>query len=355
MATLPRKFSALHRRCFGNSRRGLNSPTTILTIGTLLFLASQVRAQTPQQQYVYGSTPTSASTSVIAGFLKDSQTGSLTVLGPPINEGREGGFLAIDGLGKFLFVLNPSSSNISMFQINQTNGALTEVKNSPFAAVPISNQAPTFPDFLATEKSGQFLFVGYKSGNLLGQSAVNTFRIDTNNLQLIQVASADIRSSPVGLLTDPKGLHLYVGLGPNPTTGMPDSGTLVYSIDPLSGNLSFNGSAGGESRAGRCIGMDPQGRFFFDGRGSAEGFLDYGLISPVDGTATPTGTINLGASNFPAGLLAENSGKFLYVSLQGGVFAYSIDQTTGALTLIPGGPIALSFTTGTAVADPMGP
>jgi hypothetical protein len=54
-------------------------------------------------------------------------------------------------------------------------------------------------------------------------------------------------------------------------------------------------------------------------------------------------------------LLAENSGKFLYVSQQGLVFAYSIDQTTGALTLIPGGPVALNFTTGTAVADPMGP
>jgi 6-phosphogluconolactonase (cycloisomerase 2 family) len=275
-------------------------------------------------------------------------------LGQPINEGREGGFLAIDGLGKFLFVLNPTSNNISMFQINQTNGALTEVKNSPFAAVPISNQAPTFPDFLATEKSGQFLFVGYKFGNFSGQGAVNTFLIDASNLQLVQAASTDIRSSPVGLLTDPKGLWLYVGLGPNPTTGIQDSGTLVFSISPLSGKLTFNGSAGGQSETGRCIGMDPQGRFFFDGRGSRSGLIDSGPISPVDGTSAPANTIAL-ATGVPAGLLAENSGKFLYVSQQGGVFAYSIDQTTGALTLIPGGPIALSFTTGTAVADPMGP
>jgi 6-phosphogluconolactonase (cycloisomerase 2 family) len=356
MATLPRKFSALQRRYFGHSWPGWNSSTRFLTIGTLLLLAPRVRAQTPQQQYVYGSSPTSASTSVIAGFLKDSLTGSLTVLGSPINEGREGGFLAIDGLGKFLFVLNPTSNNISMFQINQTNGALTEVKNSPFAAVPSSNpnQAPTFPDFLATEKSGQFLFVGYKFGNFSGQGAVNTFLIDANNLQLVQAASTDIRSSPVGLLTDPKGLWLYVGLGPNPTTGVQDSGTLVFSIDPLSGKLTFNGSAGGQSETGRCIGMDPQGRFFFDGRGSRSGLIDSGPISPVDGTSAPANTIAL-ATGFPAGLLAENSGKFLYVSQQGGVFAYSIDQTTGALTLIPGGPLALSFTTGTAVADTTGP
>jgi 6-phosphogluconolactonase (cycloisomerase 2 family) len=355
MATLPRKFSALQRRCFGHSWRGWNSSTTILTIGTLLLLAPQVRAQTPQQQYVYGSTPTSANTSVVAGFKKDPQTGSLTSVSPlPFNEGREGGFLAIDGLGKFLFVLNPTSNNISMFQINQTDGALTEVQRSPFAAVPSSNQAPTFPNYLATEKSGQFLFVGYKFGNFLGQGAVNTFRIDANNLQLVQAVSTDIRSSPVGLLTDPKGLWLYVGLGPNPTTGIHDSGTLVFSINPLSGNLTFNGSAGGQGETGRCIGMDPQGRFFFDGRGSLSGLIDSGPISPVDGTSAPANTIAL-ATGFPAGLLAESSGKFLYVSQQSGVFAYSIDQTTGALTLIPGGPLALNFATGTAVADPMGP
>jgi len=31
--------------------------------------------------------------------------------------------MAIDGLGHFLFVINPSTSNISMFQINQNTAA----------------------------------------------------------------------------------------------------------------------------------------------------------------------------------------------------------------------------------------
>lgn len=329
---------------------------TVLLVPVALLFCSDSSAQALQQT-VYVSSPTSATTSVVAGFVKNGQTGALSsVMGSPFNERMQGGFLAIDGQGKFLFVLNPLNNNVSMFQINQTTGALTEVQNSPFAAVPSSNpnQAPTSPNYLASEKSGQFLFVGYKFGNFLGEGAVVVFLIDANRLQLAQVASVDIRSSPVGLLTDPKGLHLYVGLGPNPTTGIQDSGTLVYSIDPLSGNLTPNGSAGGASETGRCIGIDPQGRFFFDGRGSVGGFIDSGLISPVDGTSAPTNTITL-ATGFPAALLADSSGKFLYVSQQGGVFAYSIDQTTGALTLIPGGPLALNFTTGTAVVDPMGP
>ena len=358
MATLSCRFSFSPWMTLRYSCRCYSSSGVLrLVLGALLLFAPRSDAQAPQQQYVFGSVPTSANTSVVAGFSKDSQTGSLTILGSPINERMQGGFLAIDGQGKFLFVVNSTNNNVSMFQINQTTGGLTEVQNSPFAAVPSSNplQAPTFPNYLATEKSGKFLFAGYKFGNFLGQGAVNTFLIDASHLQLVQAASTDIRSSPVGLLSDPKGLWLYVGLGPNPTTGIQDSGTLVYSIDPLTGNLTLNGSAGGQSETGRCIGMDPQGRYFFDGRGLLGGFIDSGLISPVDGTSAPASTIALAVGDFPAGLLADSSGKFLYVSQQGGVFAYSVDQTTGALTLIPGGPVALNFTTGTAVADPMGP
>ena len=42
----------------------------------------------------------------------------------------EGGLVAIDGQGKFLFVLNPSSNDISMFQMDQASGAVSEVTGS---------------------------------------------------------------------------------------------------------------------------------------------------------------------------------------------------------------------------------
>ncbi len=355
MATHPGRFAA---SCsISLPRRYSNGRTLLFTSSLLLFFASRVTAQTPSQQYVFASAPSSATTSGVAAFSKNSQTGALsTVTGSPFNERMEGGLLAIDGLGKFLFVSNPASSNISMFQIDSSTGALLEVPNSPFAAVPSTNpnQAPMTPIRLATDKSGQFLFVGYRLGNLSGDGAVNVFTIDTAHLQLVQTQSIDIPSSPIGLSTDPKSLRLYVGLGPNPTTGIQDAGTRVYSIDSLTGSLAFLGSAGGGNETGRSIAVDSQGRFFFDGWGFSEGFLDYGLISPADGTAQVSSTISLGVDNFPTALLAESSGKFLYVSQSAGVFAYSIDQTTGALTLLPGGPVPFSFSTGTAVADPMG-
>jgi len=356
MATHPRLFAA---SCsISRPRRYSNGKTLLFTSSLLLCFAPRLTAQPQSQQYVFASAPSSATTSRVAAFSKNSQTGALsTVTGSPFNERLEGGLLAIDGLGKFLFVLNPTSSSISMFQINSSTGALLEVPGSPFAAVPSTNpiQAPVTPVRLATDKSGQFLFVGYRFGNTFGDGAVNVFTIDVTHLQLIQTQSVDIPSSPIGLSTDPKSLHLYVGLGPNPTTGIQDAGTRVYSIDSLTGSLAFLGSAGGGNETGGSIAVDSQGRFFFDGWGFSEGFLDYALISPADGTAQVSSTISLGANNLPSALLAESSGKFLYVSQSGSVFAYSIDQKTGALTLLPGGPAPLAFSTGTAVADPMGP
>jgi len=110
---------------------------TLLAAGLLPALAARLPAQSPPQQFVYGSTATSANTSAVAGFSKDSKTGALSaVIGAPFNERLEGGSIAIDGLGRFLFVLNPSSNNISMFQINTGTGAIQEVPNSPFSAVP---------------------------------------------------------------------------------------------------------------------------------------------------------------------------------------------------------------------------
>jgi hypothetical protein len=71
-------------------------------------------APTATQQRVYGSGSVTASTSAVLGYNKDNTTGALTVLpGAPFADRLEGGLVAIDGLGKFLFVLNPDSNGKS--------------------------------------------------------------------------------------------------------------------------------------------------------------------------------------------------------------------------------------------------
>jgi 6-phosphogluconolactonase (cycloisomerase 2 family) len=324
-------------------------------------LAATAAAQTPQQQYVFDSVPVTNSTSYVGAYATNGQTGALSaVAGSPFADNMQGGAMAIDGLGRFLFVINPSTSNISMFQINQSSGSLTEVPGSPFSTGPTENpsMAATSPICLAAEKSGQFLYVGYRFGNFVNQGAINEYLIDAANRQLVPLSgqpTTDIASAPIGMVTDPKGLHLYVGLGLNPSTLVQDAGTNVYTIDPVTGSLAFTGTAGNATSAGRSIAIDSKGRFFFDGWGTTLGTIDSALISPADGTAL-TGISSITSANqIPAAMLADSSGKFLYVQEGTAPVVYAINQTTGALAVPPAALAVFSFSPGTAAADPLGP
>ena len=333
----------------------------VLVAASFEFTLPDLHAQTPTQQRVYASASITSSTSALPVYTKNDTTGALTLVGnAPFADRLEGGLLAIDGLGKFLFVLNPVSNNISMYQIDSSTGALIEVPNSPFAAGTTINPnlAPSLPVSLATEKSGNFLYVGYANGDSATTSALVPFAIDTANLRLVLTPELSLdfpNGAPIQMLTDSKGLRLYVGFGPAPYQSTPGAGTTVYSIDSSNGVLTPSGNAGGGSDWGRAIAIDPQGRFFFDAWGQTEGFLDSGLISPVDGTSGANFTVRLGANVFPSVLIIESSGKFLYVQTQPGLLIYSIDQASGALTLLSGPLSSFAFGKGTVAADPMGP
>jgi hypothetical protein len=361
----PASCSAVHaskptRRHFSILRQK-GSRVFLLHLGALLS-ANAIHGQTPQQQYVYGAAPVTTTTSKIAGYAKNRLSGALSAApGSPFADRQLGGAIAVDALGRFLFIVNPDTNNISMFQIDKATGGLSEVLGSPFSTSPTENPnlAPSVPVCLSTEKSGQFLYVGYRFGNLTGHGAVNEYLIDAANLQLVPLPAqptTDIPSSPVGMLSDAKGLHLFVGLGLNASTGVQDGGTNVYSIDPLTGILSSAGSAGNIQFAAKSIAIDPLGHFFFESWGLNLGGIDSALISPADGTAT-TGisTLALNAGEIPAAMLIDSSGKFLYAQQGSAPVVYSINRTTGALSASPSALSVLTFKQYSAAADPLGP
>lgn len=317
---------------------------------------SPASAQTSAQQFLYTS-----GGSVLSGYSINNQTGGLTpVPGSPFNERLEGGLMAIDGQGKFLFVLNPTSDDVSMFQIDQTTGALTEVPGSPFAYpsfVSSGSTPPSEPLSISTEGSGQFVFVGYllaDGGNIAGPSAVASFAIDTSGSSpvLLPAASTLIQGSPIALLTDFKHSVLYVGMGMG-NNGMQASGPDVYSFDGA-GNLSLVGGASNPENNGSDFSIDPQGRFIFAVGGLETSHVISCVISPVDGTLGTCGGL-LDLQTALPGMFVESSGHFLYLpDSNQSVVVYAVDQTTGDLTQL-GSVTGISPAQGATVADPAGP
>ena len=79
--------------------------------------------------YGYGSNPGNVSAYAI------SRSGVLAqVKGSPFKAGTHPFWVAIDPTGKFAYVTNEDSDNVSGYAINASSGVLTQVKGSPFAA-----------------------------------------------------------------------------------------------------------------------------------------------------------------------------------------------------------------------------
>ncbi len=78
---------------------------------------------------------TNSSSGDVSGYAIDPRSGTLKeVEGSPFGAGRFPQAVAIDPRGKVVYVASVYSSNISAYAIHPDSGALTAVKGSPFEA-----------------------------------------------------------------------------------------------------------------------------------------------------------------------------------------------------------------------------
>ena len=70
--------------------------------------------------------------------------------------------MIVDPTGKFVYVANYVSSNISGYAINSTTGALTDISGSPFSA-------GSEPKSVTVDPTGKFVYVvNFNDGDILG-------------------------------------------------------------------------------------------------------------------------------------------------------------------------------------------
>jgi 6-phosphogluconolactonase (cycloisomerase 2 family) len=320
--------------------------------------AKPARAQTQTPERVYATTSavtdaTGTGPSIINGFTASSGT-LTTTSGTPYSERiGEGTALAADSLGRFLFVANFTNNSISMFQIDSSTGALTEVQASPFASGPASSglPIPTGPLSLAVEPTGQYLYVGYSTGAAAGESAVITYVIDATHLALVPMPQFEVdqpQQSNLSMLVDAHGRNLYVADNMAAQVS-------IYQINAANGSLTLGETLSG-TRFARSLAMDPQTRFLFYGSGQNIGSIEVAPLSPIDSLPT-TGLgnpLSIGVGDYPGVMSADSTGTFLYAAAAGNIFAFAINQTTGSLTAVQGLPQQLSGISA-VVADPRGP
>jgi 6-phosphogluconolactonase len=305
-------------------------------------------ALTPSKQFLYVANSRANTISIFSV----ANSGTLSLIGAPIQAGNGPDAAIIDPTGQYLLVTNnygnnPSGGDISVFSINAGSGALTEVPGSPFSA----NANPT--EIVFTH-SGQFVYVTNP-----GIGMVTGFSFNSSNGTLTQLSSSPVPSGKgaSGLVVDASDQFLYV-VNPaavNPPPYQATTGNVSgFSIVPGTGALTalagspftmINGT--GPS----AITIDPTGRFVYAVSGGTNFAIWCFAITPTNGELTPVA--NAPFSLAAGGLFAlfDPSGDFLYMgtSSGSGLEAYTYDLSTGEPKLIPGAPFSTGVPPGKMV------
>jgi 6-phosphogluconolactonase (cycloisomerase 2 family) len=231
----------------------------------------------------------------ISLFDIDSTTGALTEVQPRTalttsagGVGLSPAVLTMDSSGQFLFVANQATNDVWVFSIGPS-GALTFVSSAQLAAA---------PGGLTLSASGNLLYVPVPA-----VSAVYVFGV--NGGTLTQVGTPFIVSGGVGTLAvDPGGNFLYV---PNPSAD-----TVTVLRIQSDGSLTFGSGAFATGLTPTAAATNPTGAYLYVANFGATNLSQY-QVDSASGTLTPLTTATASTGTQPLSILIDPDAKFAFV------------------------------------------
>jgi YVTN family beta-propeller protein len=281
-------------------------------------------------------------------------TGALTSIGT-VAAGIDPVSVAVDPAGKFAYVLNFGSNDVSMYTIDATTGALASI------APPASTHGfGVYAGSVTVDPLGKFAYAtnegdpwGYEDG-ANGSVAMYTIDVTTGALTFAGTINGNCPGlcTPGSLVVDPSGKFVYVATG---SAGIPFN-IAMYTINATTGALTSLGAVAVGGGVPTSLAVDPAGDFVYvateNGTPGLAGSVSMYAINATTGALAPIGTIAAGVD--PACVAVDPAGQFAYVTNLGSndVSMYTIDATTGALTSI--GTVAAGTGPISVAVDPAG-
>jgi DNA-binding beta-propeller fold protein YncE len=156
----------------------------------------------------------------VSAYRINPSTGTLTSVGAPVVAGTSPVSVTVDPTGKFAYVANFNSNNVSAFTINASTGALTPAPDSPF-------QAGTNPVSVAVDRSGKFAYVANSGSSNVSAYAINA---STGALTLVGAPIA-AGTNPISVTVDTSGNFAYVA-------NLNSNNVSAFTINASSGALT---------------------------------------------------------------------------------------------------------------------
>ena len=242
--------------------------------------------------------------------------------------------LAMSPTAPFLFAVNQTAGDVTAYTVDPGTGSLGVLAGSPFPIVPASH-----PSSMAISPKGDFLYIANAT-----EGTIAVFNIAGNGV----LAQAGIPTS--------------VGAGATPTSiAVEHSGRFLYVTDPAhNAVLSFSIQTGGvlspitgspflAGAAPVGLGIDPQGALLFAANSGSNNVSAYaidpnsGALGQVTGSPFATGGVG------PSAVAVDTETSFVYVTEQGShdIAALAI-ASNGALQPVKGSPFGVA-TAATAI------
>jgi len=228
----------------------------------------------------------------VTAFAIDHKTGKLTKLNEVASRGEDPCYISLDRTGKYILVANYTSGNIAAFPMQKDGslgGATAFVQHHGTGPNKDRQEGP-HAHFIQTTADNRFAVVSD-----LGLDKILVYKFN----------AADGSLTP----NDPPAADLLPGEGPRHVAFAPNN-KFAYSVNELKSTVTA---------------------FSFDsGRGVLKGFQTISTL-PED----------FSGQNDTAEIHVAPNGKFLYASNRGhdSIAQFSIDQKTGAVTLVHNFPI----------------
>jgi 6-phosphogluconolactonase len=266
----------------------------------------------PSGKYLYAANPGQNENDI--SLFTIASDGVLTEVFPRSQVGSQPKQVVMDPSGNYLYVANAGSNNISVFSIG-TGGVLTEVGGSPFS-IGLS------PLSMALTPSGDFLYVSAASSQT---GLIAGFSVNSGVLQLVSESSS-FGTNPNGLAIDPSSTYLYVA-----NTG--SNALSIFTIGSSGALTEVSGSPLSNTYVDPVsLILDPTGSYLYVANQASNNVAVYSIGSstglPVALT-TSTSTFAFTTEHSPSFLVADPSGKYLYVGNQGsspGIQAFGLNS-----------------------------
>jgi len=244
---------------------------------------------------------------------------SSNITGPvsPVFTGRVPVAMAIDPKDNFVFVANSVDSTISVFSLDQTDGALTEVTGSPFTtgATPVSLVA-----------RGSTLFVANQ-----GAGTVSSYAFDSKGALTLNGTPAAVGSNTTAIQADSGGSVVFVADG---------TANTVTALSASASGLTATSNSATVGTAPSNLYVDPSNHLYVANSGSnnvsAFTIGSGGALTPISGSPYSVG-------NAPSFITSNSGGSILFVANKGSANVSSFQiGGGGSLTAASGSPYAAS-------------